>query len=101
LFEGRHPVFVESSKSGSFPSRNALWRRRILIALRCLHGRAYAPAKHLVWESQADLDASPALDDDPVVAEPFACFDSDAVAYACCERSEPGGDERRSGVAPV
>jgi hypothetical protein len=28
--------------------------------------------KHLAWESRADLDASAALEDDPVVAELFA-----------------------------
>jgi hypothetical protein len=45
--------------------------------------------KHLVWASQDDLDASAGLEDDPVVAELFAHFDSEGVAYAVCERFEP------------
>jgi hypothetical protein len=55
---------------------------------RDVHGRW---VKHLVWESQADLDASADLEDDPATAELFACFDSEDVAYAVCERFEFGG----------
>lgn len=53
--------------------------------------------KHLVWESQADLDASAGLEDDPAVAALYGCFDSQTVAYACCERFEPAAQE----AAPV
>ena len=45
--------------------------------------------KHLIWRSQGDLEASADLEDDPVVAELFSCFDSETVAYAVCERVEP------------
>jgi hypothetical protein len=57
--------------------------------------------KHLVWATQGDLDTSSALEDDPVVAELFAHFDSETVAYACCERFEPDGEQQLSGTAPM
>jgi hypothetical protein len=45
--------------------------------------------KHLIWRSEEDLDASADLEEDPAVAELFACFESETVAYAICERFEP------------
>jgi hypothetical protein len=47
--------------------------------------------EHVVWASQADLEASARLEDDPVVAELFDCFDARTVSYLRGERIEPDG----------
>jgi hypothetical protein len=44
--------------------------------------------EHVVWASQADLEASARLEDDPVVAELFDCFDERTVSYLRGERVE-------------
>jgi hypothetical protein len=46
--------------------------------------------EHLAWETQADLDASARLEDDPAVAELFGCFDTRSVSYLRGERVELG-----------
>jgi hypothetical protein len=44
--------------------------------------------EHVVWASQADLEAAAGLEADAEVARLFECFDTRTVAYACCERVE-------------
>jgi hypothetical protein len=56
--------------------------------------------EHVAWASQADLEASARLDDDPVVAELFACFDERSVSYLRGERVEPDGRLRRGDEVP-
>lgn len=46
--------------------------------------------EHVVWASEADLEASAAIEEDAEVARLFDCFDTRTVAYACCERIDPG-----------
>jgi hypothetical protein len=53
--------------------------------------------EHVAWASQADLEASARLEDDPVVAELFDCFDERSVSYLRGERVEPGGRRPRGG----
>jgi hypothetical protein len=59
--------------------------------------------ENVTWASQADLDASARLEDDPVVAELFGCFDERSVSYLRGERIEPDGPGPRRGeeVAPL
>jgi hypothetical protein len=53
--------------------------------------------EHVAWASQAHLEASARLEDDPVVAELFGCFDEGSVSYLRGERVEPGGPRPRRG----
>jgi hypothetical protein len=53
--------------------------------------------EHVVWASQADLQASALLDDDPVVEELFDCFDSRTVSYLRGERVKPEGPRPQRG----
>jgi hypothetical protein len=47
--------------------------------------------EHVAWRSRADLKASARLEDDPVVAELFGCFDERSVSYLRGERVGPDG----------
>ncbi len=47
--------------------------------------------EHVVWASRADLEASARLEDDPVVAELFGCFDPSTVSYLRGVRTSPDG----------
>jgi hypothetical protein len=46
--------------------------------------------EHVVWASQADLEASAGTCEDAVVARLFDCFDTRTVTYLCGERIESG-----------
>jgi len=47
--------------------------------------------EHVVWASQAHLDAATGIEEDVVVARLFDCFDTRRVAYTRCERVETDG----------
>jgi hypothetical protein len=68
-----------------------LCRCKGLLAREYFRGEDGRWIEHLAWASQADLDASARLEDDPVVAELFACFDERSVSYLRGERVEPEG----------
>lgn len=55
--------------------------------------------EHVVWAGRADLEASTWLEDDPVVAELFSCFDAGTVSYGRCELYAP--DAPRGTGVPV
>jgi hypothetical protein len=55
---------------------------------RCEDGRW---VEHVVWASRADLEASARLEEDPVVAELFGCFDPGTVSYLRGVRTRPVG----------
>jgi hypothetical protein len=44
--------------------------------------------EHTVWSSQADLEASNRLEEDPALADLFARFDTESVSYLRGERIE-------------
>jgi hypothetical protein len=62
-----------------------------LVSREYFRGEDGRWVEHVVWESQADLEASARLDEDPVVAELFDCFDEHSVSYLRGERVEPEG----------
>jgi hypothetical protein len=47
--------------------------------------------EHVVWASQADLDGAEGIEDDPVLACLFDCFDTHSVSYLRGGRVEPEG----------
>ena len=65
-----------------------------LISREYYRGADERWVEHVVWADQTDLEASAHLEEDPVVAALFACFDTTTVSYACCERIEPGAGSR-------
>jgi hypothetical protein len=74
-----------------------------LVSREYFRGEDGRWVEHVVWASQGDLEASARLEDDPVVAELFGCFDERSVSYVRGERVEPGGPRPRRGeeVAPL
>jgi hypothetical protein len=67
-----------------------LLRCRGLVSRECYRGADGRWVEHIVWVGQADLEASARLEEDPVVAALFDCFDTTTVSYACGERVGPG-----------
>jgi hypothetical protein len=68
-----------------------------LVSREYFRGEDGRWVEHVVWESRADLEASARLEDDPVVAELFDCFDERSVSYLRGERVEPGAGRPRRG----
>ena len=64
-----------------------------LISRECYRGDGRW-VEHVVWAGQADLEASARLEEDPVVAALFDCFDTTTVSYACGERVGPAAAGR-------
>lgn len=68
-----------------------------LIHCKGLIGREYFHCEdgrwveHVVWASRADLEATARLEDDPVVAELFGCFEESTVSYLRGVRTQPDG----------
>jgi hypothetical protein len=62
-----------------------------LVGRRYFRGDDGRWVEHVVWAGQADLEASARLEEDPVVAELFGCFDETTVSYLRSVRVGPEG----------
>jgi hypothetical protein len=72
-----------------------------LIAREYFHGEDGRWVEHVVWTSQADLEAPARLEEDPVVAEFFGCVDAKSVSYLRGERIDPEGLGARAASGKV
>jgi hypothetical protein len=72
-----------------------------LVEREFFRGRDGQWVEHVVWASQAALDASTGIEEDAVLTGLFDCFDTRTVAYACCERIETDGIDAVAGAAAL
>jgi hypothetical protein len=68
-----------------------------LLSREYFRGEGGRWVEHVTWASLAELEASSRLEDDPVVAKLFDCFDERSGSYLGGERVEPGGCRSRRG----
>jgi hypothetical protein len=62
-----------------------------LVSREYFRGEDARWIEHTVWASQADLESSACLAEDPVAAWLYDCFDTRSISYLRGERVEPGG----------